>query len=119
MTSTELRRQVISIYKGDCSEDVVTFAGLNQTSWIELLNLGREYPLGYPYFRNRLHKAFASQAAVQDEEKIKKGIEKAEYVKKGRSRVSCCGLCKLMVYHHRSGSVVSLVQPPRLQQKTC
>ncbi|KAL2002704.1 hypothetical protein VTN02DRAFT_6135 [Thermoascus thermophilus] len=59
----ELRRQVINIYK-------------------ELLNLGRNYPLGYEYFRNRLHRAFSSQAHLRDEEQIRKGIERAEFVKK-------------------------------------
>lgn len=49
----------------------------------ELLNLGREYPLGYSYFRNRLHKSFLSQAHIKDEDAIIKGIAKAEYVKKG------------------------------------
>ncbi|KAI9871946.1 MAG: hypothetical protein M1830_002233 [Pleopsidium flavum] len=58
-----LRQQVINIYK-------------------ELLNLGREYPLGYSYFRTRLYKAFSSQAAIKDEDEIKKGIERAEFVKK-------------------------------------
>ncbi|KFH40374.1 LYR motif-containing protein-like protein [Hapsidospora chrysogenum ATCC 11550] len=56
----DLRRQVISIYKG------------------------REYPLGYDYFRPRLHKAFMSKAAERDEEQIRRGISQAEYVKKGR-----------------------------------
>lgn len=50
----------------------------------ELLNLGRDYPLGYSYFRTRLYKAFASQAEIKDEEAIKKGIERAEFVKKGK-----------------------------------
>lgn len=63
MTSPALRREVINIYK-------------------ELLNLGRAYPLGYDYFRNRLHKAFSSQAYLNDEEQIKKGIARAEFVKK-------------------------------------
>ncbi|KAK0515662.1 hypothetical protein JMJ35_001696 [Cladonia borealis] len=63
MTNPALRQQVINIYK-------------------ELLNLGKEYPLGYQYFQTRLHNAFASQAGLQDEEKIKKAIERAEYVKK-------------------------------------
>ncbi|KAK0392034.1 hypothetical protein NLU13_1532 [Sarocladium strictum] len=58
-----LRSQVIAIYK-------------------ELLYLGREYPLGYDYFRPRLHRAFISKAGERDEEKIKKGIEQAEFVKK-------------------------------------
>ncbi|KAM5356560.1 hypothetical protein ACJ41O_003206 [Fusarium nematophilum] len=59
----ELRRQVIAIYK-------------------ELLYLGREYPLGFEYFRPRLHKAFISKAAERDEDKIRQGIAQAEYVKK-------------------------------------
>lgn len=49
----------------------------------ELLWLGREYPLGYTYFRDRLHRAFAGQAHLQDEEQIRKGIARAEFVKKG------------------------------------
>ncbi|KAI4655762.1 hypothetical protein J4E93_000477 [Alternaria ventricosa] len=59
-----LRHQVIRIYK-------------------DLLFMGREYPQGYDYFRTRLHKAFASQKNLTDEAKIKQGIERAEYVKKG------------------------------------
>jgi len=62
-SNSNLRHQVIRIYK-------------------ELLYLGREYPLGFDYFRPRLHKAFASQAGIKDEEQIKKGIERAEFVKK-------------------------------------
>jgi len=58
-----LRSEVIRIYK-------------------ELLFLVRDYPLGYGYARPRLHKAFMSQANVSDEEQIKKGIERAEFVKK-------------------------------------
>ncbi|PGH11643.1 hypothetical protein AJ79_04783 [Helicocarpus griseus UAMH5409] len=64
MTTPHLRHQVIRIYK-------------------ELLYLGREYPLGYQFFRERLHRAFASQAKITDEEKIVEGIRRAEYVKKG------------------------------------
>ncbi|KAJ6017468.1 hypothetical protein N7451_000847 [Penicillium sp. IBT 35674x] len=63
MVAPELRRQVINVYK-------------------ELLWLGREYPLGYKYFRDRLHRAFAGQAHLQDEEQIRKGIARAEFVKK-------------------------------------
>lgn len=59
-----LRRQVINIYK-------------------ELLNLGKDYPGGgYAYFKPRLHKAFASQVHLADPDEIKKGIERAEFVKK-------------------------------------
>ncbi|GFF62468.1 NADH-ubiquinone oxidoreductase complex 1/LYR family protein [Aspergillus lentulus] len=63
MTNPELRRQVINIYK-------------------ELLYIGREYPLGYDYFRQRLHKAFSGQAHLTDEEKIRTGIARAHFVKK-------------------------------------
>ncbi|KAK2789520.1 hypothetical protein FQN52_006048 [Onygenales sp. PD_12] len=63
MTTPSLRHQVVNIYK-------------------ELLYLGREYPLGYQFFRDRLHRAFASQAHITDEEQIVNGIRRAEYVKK-------------------------------------
>ncbi|QSS64356.1 NADH-ubiquinone oxidoreductase [Histoplasma capsulatum] len=73
MTTPQLRHQVIQIYK-DCRR---------RNS--ELLFLGREYPLGYQFFRERLHRAFASQAHVTDEAKIVDGIRRAEYVKKALS----------------------------------
>ncbi|MCJ1289650.1 hypothetical protein MMC34_001183 [Xylographa carneopallida] len=62
-----LRRQVIQVYK-------------------DLLNLGKDYPQGYAYFQRRLHDAFSSQANLEDEREIKKGIAKAEFVKKGTTR---------------------------------
>lgn len=52
----------------------------------ELLFLGREYPLGYGYFRPRLHKAFSVKAHLRDEGEIRKAIAQAEYVKKGMHR---------------------------------
>lgn len=45
--------------------------------------MGREYPQGYNYFRTRLHKAFTSQSHLTDEDQIKNGIKRAEFVKKG------------------------------------
>lgn len=62
-TNPNLRHAVIKIYK-------------------ELLFLGREYPHGYDYFRTRLHKAFVAQRGLSDEGDIRKGIERAEFVKK-------------------------------------
>lgn len=50
---------------------------------VELLYLGREYPLGYDYFKNGLRKAFRAKSGLQDRQEIQKGIEQAEYVKKG------------------------------------
>jgi hypothetical protein len=54
----------------------------------ELLYLGREYPLGYDYFRQRLHKAFSGQTHLTDEEQIRTGIARAEFVKKGMIEIS-------------------------------
>lgn len=82
-----LRQQVIALYKGGCFSSASIFLQTNSlTVHVELLNLGREYPLGYDYFRPRLHKAFMSKAGETDEDKIRKGISQAEYVKKGTSQ---------------------------------
>ncbi|KAH8665123.1 hypothetical protein BGZ60DRAFT_379261 [Tricladium varicosporioides] len=59
-----LRREVINLYK-------------------QLLHLGKNYPLGFSYFRPRLHKAFMSNASITDEERIKEGIKRGEFVVKG------------------------------------
>lgn len=58
---------------------------------LELLNLGRNYPQGYSYFRPRLHKAFMANAGLRDDEAIRKGIERAKFVQKGKhlSYASC------------------------------
>ena len=47
--------------------------------------MGRHYPLGYPYFRNRLHTAFSKNVHLESEREIEKALEKAEYVRKGWS----------------------------------
>ncbi|KAL2118083.1 hypothetical protein VTJ04DRAFT_7743 [Mycothermus thermophilus] len=62
----ELRSQVIALYK-------------------QLLFLGRDYPQGYTWFRNRLHRAFAAKRHLTDEDEIRKAIAHAEFVKKGES----------------------------------
>ncbi|KAH9995939.1 hypothetical protein F4779DRAFT_194142 [Xylariaceae sp. FL0662B] len=59
----ELRRQVIAIYK-------------------ELLHLGKSYPLGYAYFRPRVHGAFMANAHLRDEEAIRQAIARAGFVRK-------------------------------------
>lgn len=58
--------------------------GTTLTTGAELLEMGRHYPLGYLYFRNRVHNAFAGQAHLKDDEKIQEGIKRAEFVKKGK-----------------------------------
>jgi hypothetical protein len=95
-----LRREVINIYKGTSSPvphappvppirmitlpaNMWGLSGVDIEVVSELLSLGRAYPLGYDYFRPRLHKAFASNASLTDEDEIKRGIERAQFVKKG------------------------------------
>ena len=52
---------------------------------VELLNLGRDYPQGFDYFRPRLHKAFMANAHLRDDEAIRQGIARAQYVQKGET----------------------------------
>uniref|UniRef100_A0A3P8QVC1 LYR motif containing 5b n=1 Tax=Astatotilapia calliptera TaxID=8154 RepID=A0A3P8QVC1_ASTCA len=53
----------------------------DKTHWpLELLYLGREYPKGGDYFRDRLRAAFARNKAVEDPEQIKALIARGEYV---------------------------------------
>ena len=107
MVNPVLRQQVISIYRGwfpfiaRSLEAALVFSPWERRMYTtrrhhyirrpchsrsnkiaELLNLGKEYPLGYTYFQSRLHKAFASQARLQDETEIRRAIERAEYVRK-------------------------------------
>ncbi|XP_067415363.1 electron transfer flavoprotein regulatory factor 1 [Emydura macquarii macquarii] len=56
-----LRSQVLNLYKN-------------------LLYLGREYPKGKDYFRNRLKAAFLKNKDVKDPEKIKQLIARGEFV---------------------------------------
>lgn len=88
MANPELRRQVVNVYKGMVeahAQMAPPWGCATDSQDPELLFLGREYPLGYQYFRDRLHRAFAGQAHLRDEEQIRKGIARAEFVKKGRS----------------------------------
>jgi hypothetical protein len=78
----ELRRQVINVYKGTLTLPRLSLPFSTNTPHPELLEMGKSYPLGYSYFQSRLHKAFASQAHLTDEEQIRQGIKRAQYVKK-------------------------------------
>lgn len=88
MASTNaLRYEVRQIYKNLVCSSSKADSQKNPT-WSDAkkhsqLYLGREYPLGYDYFRPRCHNAFMSNAGLTDPEKIKEGIKRAEYVKKG------------------------------------
>ncbi|KAI5297825.1 hypothetical protein KEM55_004188 [Ascosphaera atra] len=62
--SQSLRHQVLGAYK-------------------ELLFLGRNYPAGYQFFRDKLHDGFARQRHLTDEDEIRKKLAGAEYIKKG------------------------------------
>ncbi|XP_067349469.1 LYR motif-containing protein 5B [Channa argus] len=59
--ATPLRAEVVRLYKN-------------------LLYLGRDYPKGGDYFRERLRVAFTKNKSVQDPEKIKELIARGEYV---------------------------------------
>ncbi|XP_028671493.1 electron transfer flavoprotein regulatory factor 1-like [Erpetoichthys calabaricus] len=59
--ATPLRSEVIRLYKN-------------------LLYLGREYPKGEDYFKDRLKTAFLKNKDVTDPEKIKELIARGEYV---------------------------------------
>ncbi|KAI1618297.1 hypothetical protein EDD37DRAFT_261438 [Exophiala viscosa] len=80
--STELRRQVINIYKGQSFDGPPIYPLTEADGYTELLEMGKHYPLGYEYFQPRLHKAFMSKAHIKDEEEIRQGIKRAEFVKK-------------------------------------
>lgn len=56
-----LRGQVIRLYK-------------------TLLYLGRDYPQGFPYFKQRLKSAFMKNKDVTDPEKIKKLLARGDFV---------------------------------------
>lgn len=47
-----------------------------------LLHLGKDWPKGYDFFRDRLKKAFLKNKDVSDPEQIEKMIKHGEYVKK-------------------------------------
>mmetsp|Transcript_40124 Transcript_40124/g.64790 ORF Transcript_40124/g.64790 Transcript_40124/m.64790 type:complete len:84 (-) Transcript_40124:37-288(-) len=47
-----------------------------------LLYLGREYPMGYPYFRDRCKAAFMKNKDKTDEEEIKMLIARGQFVVK-------------------------------------
>ncbi|EGY23259.1 NADH-ubiquinone oxidoreductase complex 1/LYR family protein [Verticillium dahliae VdLs.17] len=84
----ELRRQVIAMYKGaiPCFPRLCLSSRWQRSALFIsaccLLFMGREYPLGFAYFRPRLHKAFAANAGLRDEAAIRRGLERAEFVKK-------------------------------------
>lgn len=81
----------------------------------ELLYLGRDYPLGFDYFRPRLHKAFSAKASLKDEEEISKGIEQAQYVKKGMQSVNraCLGIERQLIIT-RNRSIVRYSTPSQM-----
>lgn len=46
----------------------------------QLLYMGRDYPLGYPYFRDRCHKAFDKNRREEDSQKVEDMIKRGEFV---------------------------------------
>ena len=74
--------------------------------------MGREYPLGYDFFRPRLHKAFSAKSGLTDEAEIRKGIEQAEYVKKGEEAISLIPADGRTDSIRRNRSFVSICHKP-------
>ncbi len=62
---------------------------------IKLLYYGKDYPLGYDYFRKRLNKAFLKHRAISSEIEIQKQLDKGEFVIK-----EIDALYKLRKYRH-------------------
>jgi hypothetical protein len=48
----------------------------------QLHYLGREYPDASYGFNNRLHRCFAAHSGIEDEEKLRGAIAKAQFIKK-------------------------------------
>lgn len=55
---------------------------LGMCSIFQLLNLGKEYPKGYTYFRDRCKTAFMKNKDKTDEEEIKMLIARGKFVEK-------------------------------------
>jgi hypothetical protein len=45
-----------------------------------MLHLGKDYPGGYPYFRNKLKNAFMKNSALKDQKEIDSAIARGEFV---------------------------------------
>jgi len=45
-----------------------------------LLYMGKDYPLGYKYFSDRCHKAFAKNSNEKDSQKVEEMIKRGEFV---------------------------------------
>lgn len=50
--------------------------------YCQLLFLGRDYPMGYQYFREKLKRAFMKNRYETDPDKIREMIHRGEYVVK-------------------------------------
>lgn len=77
-------KQLHEIITGDSGRRCGTMANPLRAEVVRLyknlLYLGREYPKGVDYFRDRLRAAFAKNRDVQDPERIKEMIARGEFV---------------------------------------
>ncbi|ORY06807.1 LYR motif-containing protein 5 [Basidiobolus meristosporus CBS 931.73] len=46
----------------------------------QLLFLGRDYPAGYPYFRERLKKAFQKNSTLADPKSVEQAVQRGQFV---------------------------------------
>lgn len=83
-TSKQLRSQVLSLYKtvriwirNYFYFVLIVFFHLFT---LQLLYYGRDYPLGYKYFRDRCHRAFIKNRDESDPQQIIKQISRGEFI---------------------------------------
>nr|CAH0104662.1 unnamed protein product [Daphnia galeata] len=50
------------------------------TLYKTMLHLGRDYPGGFPYFRNKLKIAFMKNSTLKDQKEIESAISRGEFV---------------------------------------
>lgn len=79
-----MKHLLLLLNERSCDPPVETAAAVNICNVLpvtpQLLHLGREYPKGADYFRDRLRAAFAKNRDVQDPERIKEMIARGEFV---------------------------------------
>ena len=76
-----------------------------------MLHLGRDYPGGFPYFRNKLKTAFMKNSTLKDQKEIESAISRGEFVIKELE-----GLNSLFLFFLKTKSITLCFY---LQPSTC
>ncbi|KAK9264321.1 growth hormone-inducible soluble protein-like protein [Lipomyces tetrasporus] len=62
--------------------DISTLRSKVIRQYKQLLFMGREYPRGYKYFRDKVHAGFKKNADLTDAEEIEQKLKFAEYIER-------------------------------------